>query len=116
MFKLTFRVCIKSFNKLALINMEQKFKELLKGTQSKKSGTVFLPTRIRKFCVLRSPQNDKDSREHFEFRLYKCLFNIETNSPATIDSLLRVHVPADVLLDVNLDTNSAKNCNNLIKE
>ena len=34
-------------------------------------GPVPLPTRIEKFCVLRSPNIDKDSREQFEIRIHK---------------------------------------------
>jgi small subunit ribosomal protein S10 len=39
-------------------------------------GPVPLPTRIEKFCVLRSPNIDKDSREQFEIRIHKRLIDI----------------------------------------
>jgi small subunit ribosomal protein S10 len=40
---------------------------------------ISLPTKIKKFCVLRSPHIDKNSREHFEIRFYKKLINLKYN-------------------------------------
>ena len=40
------------------------------------TGPVPLPTHIRRFCVIRSPHVDKDSREHFEIRTHKRLIDI----------------------------------------
>ncbi len=39
-------------------------------------SSVSLPTRIKKFCVLRSPHVNKDSREEFEVRIYKKFLDI----------------------------------------
>jgi ribosomal protein S10 len=36
--------------------------------------------KIKRFCVLRSPHVDKDSREHFELRLYKRFIDLNTTS------------------------------------
>jgi small subunit ribosomal protein S10 len=44
--------------------------------------------KIKRFCVLRSPHVDKDSREHFELRLYKRFIDLNTTSPAILDLLL----------------------------
>ena len=35
-----------------------------------------LPTQIEKFCVIRSPFIDKDSREQFEMRTHKRLIDV----------------------------------------
>ena len=55
-----------------------------------------LPTKIKRFCVLRSPHVDKDSREHFELRLYKKFVDITTESATILDSLLKTELPAGV--------------------
>ena len=60
------------------------------------NGLVALPTKIKRFCVLRSPHIDKDSREHFELRIYKNFIDITTESPSIIDLLLKTEVPAGV--------------------
>ena len=40
------------------------------------AGPIPLPTGIEKFCVIRSPHIDKDSREQFEIRTHKRLVDI----------------------------------------
>ena len=39
------------------------------------------PTEIRRYCVIRSPHVDKDSREHFEMRIHKRLLDIVEPTP-----------------------------------
>ena len=91
-----FRIFIKSFdNELIAIASEQLRSTLLK-TECTIKGVVSLPTKIKKFCVLRSPHIDKDSREHFEVRLYKRFIDLETNSPAILDILLKTELPAGI--------------------
>jgi small subunit ribosomal protein S10 len=51
--------------------------------------------KIKRFCVLRSPHVDKDSREHFELRLYKRFIDLNTTS-SNLDLLLKTELPAGV--------------------
>ena len=73
---------------------------LLAGANA--SGPVPLPTRIRKYTVLRSPHVNKDSREQFETRTHQRLFEFHDPSAATIDALMDVDVPAGVDVAVSL--------------
>ena len=41
-----------------------------KRTGANVAGPIPIPTRIERFCVLRSPHVDKKSREHFERRTH----------------------------------------------
>ena len=66
------------------------------------SGPVPLPTRIRKYTVLRSPHVNKDSREQFETRTHQRLFDFHDPSAATIDALMDLDLPAGVDVDVKL--------------
>ena len=66
------------------------------------SGPVPLPTRIRKYTVLRSPHVNKDSREQFEIRTHQRLFDFHDPSAATIDALMDLDLPAGVDVDVKL--------------
>ncbi|MEO7731509.1 MAG: 30S ribosomal protein S10, partial [Kofleriaceae bacterium] len=45
--------------------------EPAKRTGAKIAGPIPLPTKINKYCVLRSPHTDKKSREQFEIRTHK---------------------------------------------
>lgn len=69
---------------------------MLLRTDCKVTGIVSLPIRIKRFCVLRSPHIDKDSREHFELRLYKKFIDITTNSPTILDLLLKTELSSGV--------------------
>ena len=66
------------------------------------AGPVPLPTEIRKFCVIRSPHVDKDSREQFEIRTHKRLIDIVEPTSKTVDALMRLQVPAGVDIEIKL--------------
>ena len=91
-----FRILLKSFNNELIQIASKQVRTTLEKTESKVSGNVSLPTKIKKFCVIRSPHVDKDSREHFEVRLYKRFIDIETNSPLALDSLLKTELPSGI--------------------
>ena len=61
-----------------------------------------MPTTIKRFCVIRSPHIDKNSREHFEVRTHNRLIDITGPSSKTIDSLTRINVPAGVDITIKL--------------
>jgi small subunit ribosomal protein S10 len=65
-------------------------------------GPIPLPTRIEKFAVIRSPFKDKDSREHFEMRTHKRIIDIVDPTPKTVDSLMRLDLPAGVDIEIKL--------------
>jgi small subunit ribosomal protein S10 len=93
-----FRILLRSFNN-ELINLacQQLRTTLLKAeTDCKINGVVALPIKIKRFCVLRSPHIDKDSREHFEIRQYKRFIDLHTESPSILDLLLKTELPAGV--------------------
>jgi large subunit ribosomal protein L3 len=63
---------------------------------------VPLPTEKNVYCVIRSPFKDKDSREHFEVRTHKRLIDIHSPTPKTVDSLMRLDLPAGVDIEIKL--------------
>lgn len=65
-------------------------------------GPVPLPTHIEKFCVTRSPNIDKDSREQFEIRTHKRLIDILQPTSKTVDALTQVNVASGVEIDITL--------------
>jgi len=62
------------------------------------SGPVPLPTECNRYCVIKGP--DKDSREHFEIRTHKRLIDIYSPTPKTVDSLMRLDLPAGVDIEI----------------
>ena len=97
-----FRILLRSFNN-ELINLASEQLHLtLNKTDCQLSGAISLPTRIKRFCVLRSPHVDKDSREHFELRLYKRFIDINTTSPSVLDFLLKTELPSGVACSLKI--------------
>ena len=91
-----FRILLRSFdNELINVACDELRGTLLK-TDCHVNGVVSLPTKIKRFCVLRSPHIDKDSREHFEIRLYKRFIDLTTQSPSLLDLLLKTELPSGV--------------------
>ena len=66
------------------------------------SGPVPLPTEKNVYAVIRSPFKDKDSQEHFEIRTHKRLIDIHQPTPKTVDSLMRLDLPAGVDIEIKL--------------
>jgi small subunit ribosomal protein S10 len=91
-----FRILLKSFNNDLIQAASKQLQQTLINTEATLKGVVSLPTKIKRFCVLRSPHIDKDSREHFEVRLYKRFIDITVLSPTVLDLLLKTELPAGV--------------------
>lgn len=97
-----FRIFLKSFHNDLIQNACQELRQTLLKTDCKLKGVVALPIQIKKFCVLRSPHIDKDSREHFEIRLYKRFIDLETSEPSVLDLLLKTELPAGVACSLKI--------------
>ena len=76
--------------------------ETARKTGASISGPVPLPTERSIYCVIRSPHADKDSREHFEIRTHKRLIDILEPTPATVDALMGMDLPAGVDIEIKL--------------
>jgi small subunit ribosomal protein S10 len=101
-----FRILLKSFDNDLINVASQQLRLTLLKTECNLKGVVALPTKIKRFCVLRSPHVDKDSREHFELRLYKRFIDLNTTSPSILDLLLKTELPAGVSCSLKILENS----------
>jgi small subunit ribosomal protein S10 len=100
-----FRILLKSFDNESINLASQQLRSALLPTDCTLTGIVALPTRIKRFCVLRSPHVDKDSREHFEIRIYKRFMDLETISPSIFDLLLKIELPSGVSCSLKILNN-----------
>ena len=96
------RIVLKAFDHKTLDMSATQIVEAAERTGAAVVGPVPLPTTIRRFCVIRSPHVDKDSREHFEIRTHKRLVDIIDPTPKTVDALTRLNVPAGVDISIKL--------------
>ena len=96
------RIVLKAFDHKILDLSAGQIVEAAERTGAQVAGPVPLPTSIKRFCVIRSPHIDKDSREHFEFRTHKRLLDILDPNARTIDDLTNLNVPAGVDISMKL--------------
>ena len=96
------RILLRAFDHRLLDQSATQIVEAAERTGAAVAGPVPLPTRIKRFCVIRSPHIDKDSREHFELRTHKRLVDILEPNPTTIDALTRLQMPAGVDIAIKL--------------
>ncbi len=80
----------------------QEIVDTAKRTGARIAGPIPLPTRIRKYTVLRSPHVDKKSREQFEVRRHKRLVDIVDPTQKTLDALTELDLPAGVHVEIKL--------------
>jgi small subunit ribosomal protein S10 len=96
------RIKLKAFDHRILDQSAVQIVEAAERTGAAVVGPVPLPTHIRKFCVIRSPHVDKDSREQFEIRTHKRLIDIVDPTSKTIDALTTLDLPAGVDIEIKL--------------
>jgi small subunit ribosomal protein S10 len=96
------RIVLKAYDHRILDLSASQILEAAERTGAQVAGPVPMPTRIKRFCVIRSPHVDKDSREHFELRTHKRLIDILEPTSKTIDALTRLNVPAGVDISIKL--------------
>lgn len=65
-------------------------------------GPIPLPTEIHRYTVNRSSFVHKNAREQYEMRVHKRLIDILSPSPATINSLTNLNLPAGVDIEVKM--------------
>jgi small subunit ribosomal protein S10 len=96
------RIKIKSFDHRLADQAVAQIIDAVERTGAIVVGPIPLPTHIEKFCVIRSPNIDKDSREQFEIRTHKRLVDVLQPSSKTIDALSQLDLASGVEIDIKL--------------
>ena len=96
------RITLKAYDHHLIDQSAAKIIETVKKTGSKVSGPVPLPTKKEVVTILRAVHKYKDSREQFEIRTHKRLIDIANPTPKTVDSLMRLDLPAGVDIEIKL--------------
>ena len=90
------RIRLKAYDHKLLDQSAGEIVDTAKRTGAKVAGPIPLPTKINKYCVLRSPHIDKKSREQFEIRTHKRILFISEPTAKTIDAISKLNLPAGV--------------------
>ena len=96
------RIRVKAYESQILDQSAQKIVETAKKTGAKVSGPIPLPTKKEVVTVIRSPHKHKDSREQFEMRTHKRVIDILYPTQTTVDSLMKLDLPAGVEIEIKL--------------
>src|SRR4030042_4290458 len=88
------RIRLKAYDHKLLDQSTMEIVETVRETGAKIAGPIPLPTKINKYCVLRSPHTDKKSREQFEIRTHKRLLAILEPTQQTLDALMKLDLSA----------------------
>ena len=96
------RIRLKGYDHEVVDQSAKKIVETAQNTGARVSGPIPLPTERNLYTVIRSPHKDKDSRDQFEMRTHKRLIDILDPNSTTVDSLMRLDLPAGVDIEIKL--------------
>ena len=96
------RIKLKAYDHDLIDVSADKIVETVKRTGTKVSGPIPLPTEKEVITILRSPHKYKDSREQFELRTHKRLIDIYNPTAKTVESLMKLDLPAGVDIQIKL--------------
>ena len=96
------RIRLKAYDHKLLDQSAAKIVETAKKTGAEVSGPIPLPTEKEVVTILRAVHKYKDSREQFEQRTHKRLIDILNPTPKTMDTLMKLDMPAGVDIEIKL--------------
>lgn len=96
------RIKLKAYDHNLVDQSAERIVETVKKSGTKVSGPIPLPTEREIVTILRSPHKYKDSREQFEMKTYKRLIDIYAPNAKTVDSLMKLDLPAGVDIKIKL--------------
>jgi len=96
------RIRLSSTNPQDINSICGEIREIADKTGVKLKGPIPLPTKRSLYTVLRSPHVDKKSREQFETRSHKRLIDILNSTNKTVDSLMKLELPAGVDVEIKV--------------
>ena len=96
------RIRLRAFDHRLLDQSTREIVDTAKRTGASVAGPIPLPTRTNKYTVNRSPHVDKKNRDQFEIRTHKRLLDILNPTQNTVDTLMRLDLPAGVDVEIKV--------------
>lgn len=94
------RLRVKAYDHKLIDSSCRQIIEAARRQEAEVVGPMPLPTEIKRYTVNRSTFVHKNSREQFELRVHKRLIDILNPSPAIVESLSRLNLPAGVDISI----------------
>lgn len=92
---------LKAFDHRVLDQSVKEIVHTVKRTGAEIQGPIPMPQKTQRFSVVRSTHVDKESGEHFQMSEHSRLIYV-VPSPQTIDSLMKLDLPAGVEIEIKL--------------
>ena len=94
------RLKLKAYDHRILDRSVTAIVEAVKRTGAHIKGPIPLPSKKRRYTVLRSPHVNKDSREQFEISVHSRVLDILAATSETVDSLSKLELAPEVGVEV----------------
>ncbi|WP_156682908.1 30S ribosomal protein S10 [Oceanivirga miroungae] len=94
------RIQLQSYDHKLLDQAAKKIAEVALKAGSKVVGPMPLPTKVKKYTVLRSVHVNKDSREQFEMRIHRRFIEINDSNTNIIKELSSLSLPSGVGVEI----------------
>lgn len=100
--KKNIRIRLKAFDYKLIDQSAMEIADAAKRTGAIVKGPVPLPTRMKRFDILRSSNINKTGNNDFEVRTHQTLMDIVHPSDKTVDALMKLDLPAGVDVEIKL--------------
>ena len=98
----TIRISLRAYDHILLDKSTEKIVKTAKSTGAIISGPIPLPSKRSIYTILRSPHVNKKSREQFQTKIHKRLIDIFNSTPKTVESLMKLDLPAGVDIEIKV--------------
>ena len=98
----TIRISLRAYDHILLDKSTEKIVKTAKSTGAIISGPIPLPSKRSIYTILRSPHVNKKSREQFQTKIHKRLIDILNSTPKTVESLMKLDLPAGVDIEIKV--------------
>mgnify|MGYP000992557563 FL=1 len=98
----TIRISLRAYDHILLDKSTERIVKTAKSTGAIISGPIPLPSKRSIYTILRSPHVNKKSREQFQTKIHKRLIDILNSTPKTVESLMKLDLPAGVDIEIKV--------------
>ena len=98
----TIRISLRGYDHILLDKSTEKIVKTAKSTGAIISGPIPLPSKRSIYTILRSPHVNKKSRVQFQTKIHKRLIDILNSTPKTVESLMKLDLPAGVDIEIKV--------------
>ena len=96
------RIILRAYDCSLVDGAAKNILEAVERTGAVIAGPIPMPTKIKKFTVLRSTNNNKKANEQFEIRTHKRLIDINESGAQTVATLQSLQMASGVDIEIKM--------------